>query len=168
MRFTRVSLLAVAALRCKHCALSLHFYQALVLVAQVAPSVAHSRRPTVGDSVVLTPDYASHADAGEGPLRPGETGVVEKDDGSDKPFHIRANGRAWWYKAEAVMLATAQGVPAVPLSASPLVFIPQHAHGLALSDSGRRGRASCDLCRARDPVRYCAPCDFDCVCASPA
>ena len=71
-----------------------------------------ARRPTVGDRVVLTADFASHADASggmsaarrwllirdvwmelavragacdmrcTGPLKPGDVGVIEKDDGS--------------------------------------------------------------------------------------
>ncbi len=51
----------------------------LAAVAAVSPS---SLRPTVGDRVVLSSDYASHADASGGPLRPGDVGVVEKDDRS--------------------------------------------------------------------------------------
>ena len=41
-----------------------------------------------------------------GPLRPGDVGVIERDDGSSKPFHVKAsNGTMWWYVAEAVRLA---------------------------------------------------------------
>ncbi len=45
--------------------------------AGVVPSSA--RRPTTGDIVVLSPDYGGHADAADGPLRPGDVGVIDKD-----------------------------------------------------------------------------------------
>jgi hypothetical protein len=47
--------------------------------------------------VQLTKDYKDHGDASKGPLKSGEVGVVIADDGSSKPFHVRAaNGKEWW------------------------------------------------------------------------
>jgi hypothetical protein len=123
---------------------------------------APGRRPTVGDSVVLTPDYASHSDAAGGPLHPGETGVIEKDDGSDKPFHIRANGRTWWYKAEAVMLAGgAAGAVPLAVPAGPPVLLPLHPHDVTAVTGTRRDTHTCDVCRRDGSIsRCCASCDW--------
>lgn len=72
--------------------------------AGVVPSSA--RRPTTGDIVVLSPDYGGHADAADGPLRPGDVGVIDKDTLSAQPYHVKTtSGAMWWYKAEAVKLA---------------------------------------------------------------
>jgi hypothetical protein len=44
--------------------------------------------------------------AGEGPLVPGASGTLVCDDASDQPFQVQtADGRRWWYRAEAVRLA---------------------------------------------------------------
>ena len=59
----------------------------------------------------LAPGYASCSDAADGPLRPGDVGVLKRDDGSSKPFHVEAAGKTWWYDEAAV--ETADGsVPA--------------------------------------------------------
>ena len=45
--------------------------------ASSAPAVAATRRPVVGESVTVSPGYASCGDAGDGPLRPGvSVGIV--------------------------------------------------------------------------------------------
>ncbi len=49
-----------------------------------------TRRPVIGDRVVLSPDYATKDDAAGGPLRPGDVGEVVTDDGSSKPFRVKA------------------------------------------------------------------------------
>jgi hypothetical protein len=68
-----------------------------------AANVALAGRPAVGDKVTLTSGYADHSDAGDGPLAPGEEGELVEDDGSGKPFKVRANtGKSWWYNAEAI------------------------------------------------------------------
>ncbi len=44
--------------------------------------------------------------AAGGPLRPGDVGIVDKDDGSEQPFQVRASdGRTWWYRAPALRVA---------------------------------------------------------------
>jgi hypothetical protein len=45
----------------------------------------------------------TYADAGGGPLKPGQVGVVIKNDGSNgQPFKVRAsNGKEWWYHKQA-------------------------------------------------------------------
>ena len=71
-------------------------------------SAPRSRRPVVGDSVVLTSDFASHDDAAGGPLTlGGGPGKLLVDDGSGKPFKVKAAscGTEWWYTASAIQKA---------------------------------------------------------------
>jgi hypothetical protein len=75
--------------------------QAVVLAAAstAVSTVAPSRRPVVGDSVCLTAGFASCGDASDGPLTVGGPhGELLEDDGSDKPFRVKAaDGRNWWW-----------------------------------------------------------------------
>jgi len=80
--------------------------QAKDLVAEAPAATSKKKQKiAVGSKVELTSDYAAHSDAGNGPLKPGEIGVVTEVDGSTKPFNVKApSGKEWWYKAEAVKL----------------------------------------------------------------
>lgn len=73
--------------------------------AGVPPAL--SLRP--GDAVVLAPGHAAHADAAQGVLLPGETGVVVRVDSSTTPVLVKHPSRAetWWYRADAVLSAGA-------------------------------------------------------------
>ena len=56
--------------------------------------------------VKLSDDFAEHGDADEGPLSPGDTGTLVEDDGSGKPYRVRAaSGKTWWYKKAAIVKA---------------------------------------------------------------
>lgn len=68
-----------------------------------------SRRPTDGDSVCLASDYRDHGDASGGPLSPGDVGTVVEDDQSGKPFKVKFGSKSWWYKEQAIQLATGGG-----------------------------------------------------------
>jgi hypothetical protein len=60
------------------------------------------RRATVGDRVRLAPGRGD-----EGPLRVGEDGVIEEDDGSSVPFKVRGpRGGLYWFKESDLVLAT--------------------------------------------------------------
>merc|ERR1712007_420542 len=53
----------------------------------------HHYRPTVGSRVCLTRFWRRH-----GSLKPGQEGVLLRDDHSHIPYRVRApNGRTWWY-----------------------------------------------------------------------
>jgi spore coat protein U-like protein len=90
---------------------------ASILAASTA-AVAHSSsaaapppRLVVGEKVTLSPDYTTKGDAKGGPLKPGDIGVVVKDDGSSKPFHVKAETGAkidssWWYVEGALVRVT--------------------------------------------------------------
>ncbi len=59
-----------------------------------------SEAPTLGlsDLVVLAPDYARHSDAREGPLSPGQIGVVVEVGSSRLRVKARSgDDRKWWY-----------------------------------------------------------------------
>ena len=64
-------------------------------------------RPIVGDLVTLTAGFATHGDAAGGPLILGrEPGKLLRDDGSSKPFKVKAaSGTEWWYEAGAIQKA---------------------------------------------------------------
>ena len=74
-----------------------------------APQVAGPRRVCVGDRVQLSSSYQSQGDADDGPLKPGDEGVVVKDDGPDdpKPYLVQPDGggRTWWYREAALRAA---------------------------------------------------------------
>jgi hypothetical protein len=67
----------------------------------------HTGRLKPGDCVKLKAGWESCGDASEGPLEPGDTGVLVRDDESSKPYQVRAdNSRTWWYRVEAIERAT--------------------------------------------------------------
>ena len=58
---------------------------------------------TVGSKVMLTKNCSEFKNAGEGPLKPGETGTIIEQNSSDQPFNVRApNGKTCWYMKEAL------------------------------------------------------------------
>ena len=59
---------------------------------------ARSRSILAGEEVKLSASYMKFEDAAEGPLHLGDIGVLVKDDGSDKPYLVRAaDGTEWYY-----------------------------------------------------------------------
>jgi len=58
----------------------------------------------VGDSVMLAADFERFEGASEGPLKVGETAVIEVDEGPSEvmPFRVRARGQVWFYAAGAL------------------------------------------------------------------
>jgi hypothetical protein len=60
---------------------------------------------SVGCGVQLAPDFEEHSDAKDGPLKPGDIGVLIEDDGSSKPFRVEFDGRTWWYDRSALRVA---------------------------------------------------------------
>eukprot|EP00002_Diphylleia_rotans_P026181 TRINITY_DN5209_c0_g1_i1.p1 TRINITY_DN5209_c0_g1~~TRINITY_DN5209_c0_g1_i1.p1 ORF type:complete len:1235 (-),score=181.18 TRINITY_DN5209_c0_g1_i1:275-3979(-) len=82
-----------------------------------------TRQIEEGSRVVLSPNYETFDDAGGGPLRPGDVGVVIKDDKSSKPYQVRApQGQTWWYVAGALVLAEDGKVKSGPTG--PVMYIP--------------------------------------------
>jgi hypothetical protein len=59
----------------------------------------------VGCGVQLAPDFEEYSDAKEGPLKPGDIGVLIEDDGSSKPFRVEFDGKRWWYDRSALRVA---------------------------------------------------------------
>ena len=60
-----------------------------------------------GDKVVLVSNYETllnASDASEGPLKPGDVGIVVENDNSYKPFKIIFNDKTWWYDEKALKL----------------------------------------------------------------
>jgi hypothetical protein len=109
------------------------WYEQRALVLATGNTVVHappSGRLKVNDRVCLSPNYRSYGDAAEGPLQPGQEGVVVQDDQSSKPFKVRAdhNDKMWWYVEGALMLASATTRAAAPVSApSPAPVAPINA-----------------------------------------
>lgn len=66
---------------------------------------------TVGDVVVLTPDYIKYFDAVGGPLKPGLAGIVVEDDHTDRlPLRVATFfGAKWWYARGAVRIVGQRG-----------------------------------------------------------
>ncbi len=59
------------------------------------------QRITKGSYVMRAPGYT-----GDGPLNPGDIGVVINDDGSSVPYEVRtAGGAEHWYEASALVAA---------------------------------------------------------------
>ena len=64
--------------------------------------------PIVKGSIVSLADgFASHSDASDGPLQPGDRGEVVATDSSGKPLKVKALtgskvGSAWWYNTAAL------------------------------------------------------------------
>ena len=57
-----------------------------------------------GDKVTLVSNYQTFSDSAEGPLKPGDVGIVMENDKSYKPFKIEFNDKTWWYDVKAVEL----------------------------------------------------------------
>ena len=57
-----------------------------------------------GDKVVLVSNYETLLDTSEGPLKPGDVGIVVENDNSYKPFKIKFNDKTWWYDENALKL----------------------------------------------------------------
>ena len=74
-------------------------------------------RLQVGECVVLTPDFASHDDAANGFLKPGDVGVLEQDDHDSKPFKVRFKGKTFYY-VEAALRRAPEGSKPDQASAS--------------------------------------------------
>eukprot|EP01042_Synura_sphagnicola_P001742 gene1742-2043_t len=86
--------------------------ESLATVA-VAPCGRENDRICVGARVVLAKGYGSMGDAEEGPLKPGDVGIVVEDDKSDNPYKVRvANDRTWWYRLEAICLESEEDLKA--------------------------------------------------------
>ncbi len=53
----------------------------------------------------LTKDYKDHGDASEGPLKPGEVGVVIEINDSVTAFRVMTGeGEKWWYRLAAIYM----------------------------------------------------------------
>ena len=71
-----------------------------LLVAPTSAGALPSALPfVVGDAVCLTHEYLRFGDAADGPLRPGDVGVVIQMDYLPPPILVRhvASGKSWWY-----------------------------------------------------------------------
>ncbi len=79
----------------------------LVLWLQVAGVL----RITEGSAVVLSPDFARHSDARNGPLTPGVVGTVVTDRGDR--FLVRTDSREFWYDVQALQPAPGQSAGGV-------------------------------------------------------
>ena len=92
----------------------------------------------VGDLVTVSADYASHADAGGGPVQPGEMGkVVEvQRDGGRQPIKVEHNGRQWWYMREALVL-TAGGATHPTVAGQRVLLTPDGAQFASAVVEGR-------------------------------
>lgn len=87
---------------CEKCAESAH------CLPVFRAAVSNEQRFSVGDSVVLSPDYRACSDACGGPMSPGDVGKVVQDDQSSKPYEVLFKGRKWWYEAAALRRAEAK------------------------------------------------------------
>jgi hypothetical protein len=56
--------------------------------------------------VSLSSDFASYLDASSGCLKPGDVGVIVKDDNDHKPFKVNFQGSDWFYAEKALVRAT--------------------------------------------------------------
>ena len=95
----------------------------------ICESAASSGRIAVGSTVVLTPGYATFGDASDGPLEPGDEGILVKDDEDHKPYKVKAKsgkkvGNEWYYEAGAICVAltpaTAAAAAAAPATRLPV------------------------------------------------
>ena len=57
-----------------------------------------------GDQVVLVSGYINFSGADEGPLKPGDIGIIIENDRSYKPFKIEFNEKTWWYDEKSIEL----------------------------------------------------------------
>lgn len=84
---------------------------ALVFSDPLEAAAAPRGRLSLGASVMLSRDYEGLGDAKDGPMRPGDSGVIVQEDGSSVPFRVRADrdGRSWWYPASALVFFPVPG-----------------------------------------------------------
>ena len=87
---------------------------------QSTVATAGTGRLLIGERVVLATGFEGCQDAGGGPLKPGDVGVVEADDRDSKPFKVRFNGKSWYYDDAALCRESddrrAMGSTSVPTS----------------------------------------------------
>ena len=57
----------------------------------------------VGSRVLTSPEFQNSEDADDGPLRPGNVGVVDIKDESSLPFRVEYEGRTYWYSRNALV-----------------------------------------------------------------
>jgi hypothetical protein len=101
-----------------------------------------------GTFVTLSDDYAEHGDAAQGPLRPGEVGLVDLVAGR---IHVEAtNGLGWWYDAGAV-----RAVPPLLREGARVVLAVDDAPGVL--SPGEVGTLICDDDRTAKPYHVRAP-----------
>jgi hypothetical protein len=116
----------------------------------------------VGCKVQLSSDYHLHGDAAGGPLKPGDVGILVKDDGSSKPFCVEFHGKRWWYERSALQVADTADSSSSPqtFTAAKLVFIPHGGNNSnsawaigALPISGSSSQGSFGWCRGGNNSR---------------
>lgn len=68
----------------------------------------------VGVRITLLPGSENRDDAGSGPLKIGDTGVVMEVDSSDRPLCVQTDkdGERWWYSRRVLMRVPTGGTPA--------------------------------------------------------
>jgi len=115
----------------------------------------------VGSKVELTSDYKNYGDAGQGPLKPGQIGVVIEKTGAKQPFKVKPQSGAfgggfggtseWWYMAEAIKLVDGDvGAKAANISGAlaaggfaAFAAVGSFSFGVAAAHSGGGTVASC-------------------------
>jgi hypothetical protein len=113
--------------------------------ANVTPRIGSSGRLQTGERVSLTSGAPSMGDAGGGPLKPGDVGILLKDDGSSKPYQVRAEtgekvGTTWWYADGALMRAEAPPPPSAP--PAPAIPANRNSSGISRLSIGDRVKLS--------------------------
>lgn len=92
----------------------------------------------VGNVVTVSANYREHDDAEQGPLKPGQTGTIDRSDGNRLRVTAHHNSKTWWYFPAALQL-TKSVPPAVSIVALGLapraVPLADHGAGLARSNS---------------------------------
>ena len=78
-----------------------------------------------GDKVVLVSNYQTFSDSAEGPLKPGDVGIVVENDKSYKPFKIEFNDKTWWYDEKAVDIYDGNDKKTVVEPVEPVVEAPK-------------------------------------------
>lgn len=72
--------------------------------------------------VMLSAGYKEHDDAAQGPLHPGETGVIDRSDGGRLRVSTDKDARTWWYYPAALKVVSTK--PALRLSLCALNLAP--------------------------------------------
>ena len=117
----------------------------------------------VGCNVQLSSDYHLDGDAAEGPLKPGDVGILmENDDDSSEPCLVDFGGERWWYARSALQVADTDDSSSSPhtSSAPKMVFIPHGGNNSnaawaigALPISGSSSQGSFGWCRGGNNSR---------------